>query len=170
MLTWKRDDPLMNYVVLDDVALQRPGRLVVPPSATVLAVGVGGPLIAEVRGATGLRHVSVSFDVLQSRWPHHWSFQVFMVNALETLGLSEQVGAGEAALAYRTGESAAVPAPGGAGAGGGAVRYVGADEAPGRSGLRHRAAGSGLAVGLRAGGRLPVDSTPIPPRRTTGCS
>ena len=129
VLTWKRDHPLMNYVVLDDVALRRPGRLVVPPAATVLAVGVAGPLMAEVRGATGLRHVSVSFDVLESRWPHHWSFQVFMVNALETLGLSEQVGAGEAALAYRTGESAAVPASGDGGEG--AVRYVGADEAQG---------------------------------------
>ena len=131
VLTWKREHPLMSYVVLDDVALRRPGRLVVPPAATVLAVGVSGPLIAEVRGATGLRHVSVSFDVLESRWPHHWSFSVFMVNALETLGLSEQVGAGEAALAYRTGESAAVPAPGGADAGGAAVRYVGAGAAQG---------------------------------------
>lgn len=132
VLTWKREHPLMSYVVLDDVALQRPGRLVVPPAATVLAVGVAGPLIAEVRGATGLRHVSVAFDVLESRWPHHWSFSVFMVNALETLGLSEQVGAGEAALAYRTGESAAVPGPVGAeAAGGAAVRYVGAGTAEG---------------------------------------
>lgn len=131
VLTWKRDHPLMNYVVLDDVALRRPGRLVVPPAATVLAVGAGGPLMAEVRGPTGLRHVSVSFGVLESRWPHHWSFQVFMVNALETLGLSEQVGAGEAALAYRTGESAAVPAPGGTEGEGQAVRYVGTGAAAG---------------------------------------
>ncbi len=131
VLTWKRDHPLMSYVVLDDVALQRPGRLVVPPAATVLAVGAGGPLMAEVRGPTGLRHVSVSFAVLESRWPHHWSFQVFMVNALETLGLSEQVGAGEAALAYRTGESASVPAPGSTDAEGQAVRYVGAGAASG---------------------------------------
>ena len=61
-------------------------------------MGVAGPLMAQVYGAQGLRHVVVSFDVLESRWPHHWSFQVFMVNALETLGLSEQVGAGERRL------------------------------------------------------------------------
>ena len=126
-MTWKRDNPLMAYVALDDVTLNKPGRLVVPATAQVLAVGVGGPLMAEVRGASGLRHVVVSFDVLQSRWPHHWSFQVFMVNALETLGLSEQVGAGEAALAFRTGESATVAT----GREGGVVRYQGTGDAAG---------------------------------------
>lgn len=132
VLTWKREHPLMSYVVLDDVALRRPGRLVVPPAATVLAVGINGPLMAEVRGATGLRHVAVGFDVLESRWPHHWSFQVFMVNALEVLALSEQVGAGQAALAYRTGESAAVPAVGGGRDGeGGVLRYAGSGAAEG---------------------------------------
>lgn len=125
VLTWSRDHPLMRYVVLDDVTLRRPGRLTVPLRAKVLAVGLAGPLIAEVppgtpgsyasdgaevNVSTGT-HVAVSFDVLESRWPHHWSFQVFMVNALETLGLGGNVGAGEAALAFRTGESATVEVP-----------------------------------------------------------
>ncbi|MEE9405580.1 MAG: VWA domain-containing protein [Algisphaera sp.] len=127
VLTWKRDHPVMAYVALDDVTLSKPGRLVVPASAQVLAMGVAGPLMAQVYGAQGLRHVVVSFDVLESRWPHHWSFQVFMVNALETLGLSEQVGAGEASLAYRTGESATVPVSGE----GGVVRYQGQGRAAG---------------------------------------
>lgn len=119
VLTWTRDHPLMQYVVLDDVTLRRPGRLTVPLDAKVLAVGLAGPLIAETRDAQQ-RHVAVSFDVLESRWPHHWSFQVFMVNALETLGLSNTASAssGEAGghsvdstLSYRAGESATVPVP-----------------------------------------------------------
>ncbi|MBB6430324.1 vWA domain-containing protein [Algisphaera agarilytica] len=114
VLTWSRDHPLMQYVVLDDVTLRRPGRLTVPLNAKVLAVGLAGPLIAETRDAQQ-RHVAVSFDVLESRWPHHWSFQIFMVNALETLGLSQTASAssGEAALSFRSGESATVTVPGG---------------------------------------------------------
>ena len=139
VLTWTRDHPLMQYVVLDDVTLRKPGRLTVPSTAKVLAVGLAGPLIAEVTSSPvsfpsvggeadgetnnatptvgtsgGGRHVAVSFDVLESRWPHHWSFQVFMVNALETLGLASGVVAadtGGAALVYRVGESATVPVP-----------------------------------------------------------
>ena len=122
VLTWQRDHPLMRYVVLDDVTLRRPGRLTVPVGGRALATGLAGPLIAEVRQG-GRRHVSVSFDVLESRWPHHWSFQVFMVNALQTLGLSEGMGGGGegggggggggAALSYRTGEAAMVEVPAG---------------------------------------------------------
>ncbi|MEM1108353.1 MAG: BatA and WFA domain-containing protein [Planctomycetota bacterium] len=116
VLTWTRDHPLMQYVVLDDVTLRRPGRLTVPLDAKVLAVGLAGPLIAETREAQQ-RHVAVSFDVLESRWPHHWSFQVFMVNALETLGLSNTANANagevghsvDATLSFRAGESATVP-------------------------------------------------------------
>ncbi|MEM8738399.1 MAG: VWA domain-containing protein [Planctomycetota bacterium] len=119
VLTWKRDHPLMRYVVLDDVTLRRPGRLSVPLSARVLAVGLAGPLIAEVRVA-GRTHAAVSFDVLESRWPHHWSFQVFMVNALEVLGLRASPAGGGGAegrggaaagagLMFATGASATVP-------------------------------------------------------------
>ncbi|MEM7627217.1 MAG: BatA and WFA domain-containing protein [Planctomycetota bacterium] len=114
VLTWQRDHPLMRYVVLDDVLLRRPGRLTVPADGRVLAVGLAGPLVAEVR-RDGLRHVAVSFDVLESRWPHHWSFQVFMVNALETLGLGAAggvdaaSGGGGASLSYQTGQTATVP-------------------------------------------------------------
>jgi hypothetical protein len=131
VLTWQRDHPLMRYVVLDDVTLRRPGRLTVPVGAEVLAVGLAGPLMAEAPGrlmdrgeenraaagesrAFGARHVAVSFDLLDSRWPHHWSFQVFMVNALQTLGLDAAADeGGGAAVAYRTGQTATVSVPAG---------------------------------------------------------
>ncbi len=111
VLTWRRDDRLMRYVQLEDVALRRPGRLVVPADATVLATGLGGPLLAEVT-RDGLTHVATGFPLEDSRWPVHWSFQVFMVNALEVLGLSGQGDAGEGTLAYRTGQTATVPVTG----------------------------------------------------------
>src|SRR5690606_25524295 len=56
VLTWQRDHPVMRYVVLDDVTLRRPGRLTVPMVGRVLAVGLAGPLIAEVE-VEGRRHV-----------------------------------------------------------------------------------------------------------------
>ena len=115
-LTWRRDDALMRYVQLEDVAVRPTGRLVVPPDATVLAVGAGGPLLAKVE-RDGLTHVVAAFDLAESRWPVHWSFQVFMVNVLETLGPSAGSGAGQGVLAYRTGQTATVPVAGGTGAG-----------------------------------------------------
>lgn len=137
VLTWQRDHPLMRYVVLDDVLLRKPGRLTVPADGRVLAVGLAGPLIAEVR-RDGRRHVAVSFDVLESRWPHHWSFQVFMVNALEALGLGagaggsggDPSGGGGATLAFTTGQTATVPVAdaggnSGGSSGGGTIGFSG---------------------------------------------
>ena len=121
-LTWRRDDPLMRYVQLEDVAVSRAGRLVVPPDATVLAMGTTGPLLAKV-SRDGLTHVSAAFDLAQSRWPVHWSFQVFMVNALEVLGPTGGAEAGQGVLAFRTGQAATVPVEGSAE--GGTVGFTG---------------------------------------------
>ena len=106
ILDWDRDHPLMRYVVLDDVILQRPGRLVVPNEATVLATGQSGPIVAELV-REGKRHVVTSFDVIASNWPLYVSFPVFMSNAVQTLGLGGL--ADEAGLQYATGEVAVIP-------------------------------------------------------------
>lgn len=106
ILDWSRDDPLMRYVVLDDVVLSRPGRLVLPDEAAVLATGVSGPILAELPGEGG-RHVVASFDVLNTNWPLYVSFPVFLNNAVQTLGLGGLVD--EAGVAYRTGQVAVVP-------------------------------------------------------------
>lgn len=106
VLDWSRDDPLMRYVVLDDVVLSRPGRLVLPDDATVLATGASGPILAELPGEGG-RHVVASFDVLNTNWPLYVSFPVFLNNAVQTLGLGGL--ADEAGVAYRTGQVAVVP-------------------------------------------------------------
>ncbi len=110
VLDWSRDNPLMRYVVLDDVVLSRPGRLALPDGAEVLATGRAGPILAEVPGEAGVRHVVASFDVLNTNWPLYVSFPVFLSNAVQTLGLGGL--ADEAGVAYRTGQVAVVPVAG----------------------------------------------------------
>lgn len=110
ILDWLRDDPIMRYVVLDDVVLSKPGRLVLPTSSTVrsrvLATGQTGPIMAEV-AAGGYRDVVVSFDVLQSNWPLFVGFPVFMSNVMQQLGLNGLTE--DAGISYRTGQVAALP-------------------------------------------------------------
>lgn len=106
VLTWERDHPLLRYVVLDDVILSGPGRLVVTPQATVMATGQSGPIMAETV-QDGVRHVVASFDILNSNWPIKISFPVFLGNTMQTLGLGGL--ADDAGIAYRTGEIATIP-------------------------------------------------------------
>jgi len=106
ILDWKRDHPLLRYVVLDDVVLSRPGRLVLPMGGVVLATGQHGPLMAEVTDE-GVRHVATSFDVLASNWPLYVSFPVFTSNSLQVLGLGNL--ADEAGIGMRPGQVAVVP-------------------------------------------------------------
>ncbi len=106
ILTWERDHPLLRYVVLDDVILSQPGRLVVSSQATVMATGQSGPIMAEVV-QDGVRHVVASFDILKSNWPIKVSFPVFLGNTVQTLGLGGL--ADDAGIAYRTGEIATIP-------------------------------------------------------------
>ncbi len=105
LLNWRREHPLLRYVVLDDLLLVEPGRLALPEGAVVLATGQAGPVMAEmVTGST--RHVMTSFNVLKTNWPMQVSFAVFMSNCLEVLGLE---GSGSAGKWYQPGEVVSVP-------------------------------------------------------------
>jgi hypothetical protein len=74
-------------VSLEDVPIRGAGRLTLPSSGRALAMGIDGPLLAQVDLAeAGTSHVAAAFDVRDSRWPLSWSFQVFMVNVLDVLG------------------------------------------------------------------------------------
>jgi hypothetical protein len=107
-LNWSRSDPYMRYVALEDLIVRRPGRVVLPDTGRVLAMGTEGPMIAAVdEPEAGRSHVVVSFDVLQSRWPLNLSYTIFLVNVMDVLGL-QGPGAG-GAIAFATGESASVP-------------------------------------------------------------
>lgn len=106
ILDWQRDHALMRYVVLDDVVLSRPSRMMLPTGGVVLATGQHGPLMAEVT-VEGARHVVTSFNVLSSNWPLYVSFPVFISNSLQVLGLGNL--ADEAGIGLRTGQVAVVP-------------------------------------------------------------
>ncbi len=109
VLDWKRDEPLLNYVVLDDMLMSGPGRLALPPDAVVLATTSGGPVLAVVNDPVtrGRRHVVAAFDLLRTNWPMQVSFAVFMSNAVQWLGAGVTGGQG---IAFSPGEVAAVPA------------------------------------------------------------
>jgi hypothetical protein len=118
VLEWERTHPLMRYVSMDDVLLAKPGRLVLPDDAEVLATAQSGPILASV-ARDGRRHAVASFDVLASNWPLMLSYPVFLSNATQTLGLGRFADA--AAVSFRPGESAQIPTPGDAEA----IRYAG---------------------------------------------
>ena len=120
VLEWERTHPLMRYVSMDDVLLSKPGRLELPDDAEVLATAQSGPILASV-ARDGRRHAVASFDILASNWPLMLSYPVFLSNATQTLGLGRF--ADSAAVSYRPGASAQIPAPGKAEA----IRYTGPD-------------------------------------------
>ena len=134
-LTWDATDPAMRAVGpgLGAVPLVRPGRLVLPPGAEVLASGLEGPLIARVRlPETGRRFLVVAPDPLQGRWPLSVGFAVFLVNAIDDLsgggGIDGLPGEG---VAYPTGGVAVArlaPRAPGVAARGEAVRFTGPEE------------------------------------------
>ncbi|MBI1337477.1 MAG: VWA domain-containing protein [Phycisphaera sp.] len=111
VLDWKRDDPLMNYVVLDDFVMASRTRLRLPiEGATVLATAEAGPVIAVIDGGTqspGTRHVVTSFALLETNWPMQVSFAVFISNAMQTLGVGATGGNG---IDFQPGDVATVPA------------------------------------------------------------
>lgn len=95
VLSWDRRHPLMYDVALDPIVIGDPHRLMMPESARMLALGEGGTLIAAIDGPSErFRHVFVAFDLLQSNWPVHYSFAIFVRNAVEQLTMRGQIEAG----------------------------------------------------------------------------
>lgn len=95
VLSWDARHPLMYDVALDPIVIGDQHRLVLPEAARMLALGEGGTLIGVVDGPGGrYRHVGVSFDLIQSNWPVHYSFAIFVRNAVEQLTMRGQIEAG----------------------------------------------------------------------------
>ncbi len=131
VLDWRREEGLLRYVALDDLVMDKPGRLVVPSHARILVTGQSGPIMAmvdgrgdvgvaggnagaRVEGHVGGQHLVASFGLLRSVWPIQVSFAVFMTNVLEHMGHGSGVfaGGGGEAIQYRVGEVAAIPVRG----------------------------------------------------------
>jgi len=86
VLSWERDHPVLTYVNLDQLAISDPHRLtfVSEETGSSLAVASDGVLIGNLQ-QDRFRHVVVSFDLMQSNWPIHVSFAVFLQNSIEYL-------------------------------------------------------------------------------------
>lgn len=113
VLDWRREHPVLQHVVMDDVVIAGAGRVVLPPQGVVLATGQRGPILAEVT-TDALRHVVASFEIvgeagLRTNWVKQVGFPVFVRNTVQVLGLGRL--RDEAGIAYAPGDAAAVPAP-----------------------------------------------------------
>ena len=86
------------------------GSYELPAGATALAHGPDGPIITTFR-TPGERHIAAGFELVQSNWPLHVSFAVFLQNAVDYL---IQAGSGENGLAFKAGEPISVRAAAGA--------------------------------------------------------
>jgi Ca-activated chloride channel homolog len=73
------DHPLMRYLNLSNVRINRALKLGLPPGARTLLSTKGGALIADVsRG--GRQVLIIGFDLAQSNWPLNLSFPLFVQN------------------------------------------------------------------------------------------
>ncbi|MFG0330761.1 MAG: VWA domain-containing protein [Phycisphaerales bacterium] len=107
VLSWTRRHPVLRDVNLDPIAVASPARLAFDEDAGVLlALGDGGALIAAIE-RRGVRHLLVSFEILESNWPLHVAFAIFMQNAVEWLPADRRT---EAGRTIQAGERATVRA------------------------------------------------------------
>lgn len=106
ILAWDRSSALLSHVTLDSVQI---ARLVPPPQAEALeALGRvhelaqvrGGAAITRVDTPTGPR-VFVGFALGDSNWRLHFSFPIFMINAVDAL---TGAGASRSSAAFTTTE------------------------------------------------------------------
>lgn len=125
---WERDHPVMRFVTLDDVLIDRPLRMRLPgdgsartddaardaadaPASVVraesLATGPRSPLIAIVQGGVP-RTIVVAFTLDQTDWWRKGSFPLFIANAVDHLALAVESGAGRQ---VRTAESTTLDLP-----------------------------------------------------------
>ncbi|MHC5023685.1 MAG: vWA domain-containing protein [Planctomycetota bacterium] len=101
ILSWDRQHPAMRHVSLDTIVFAETGGIDLPATATPLAFGPDGPIMAVLR-TRGARHVVVAFELMRSNWPLHVSFTVFLRNVLDYLTLARS---GQQGLTARPGDS-----------------------------------------------------------------
>lgn len=114
---WDRDDPLLEFVELDDVQVSSARRLELGPGARALVQaettspsGASEPvvLVAGFQDGAAAR-VVVGFDLYASTWPLRASFPIFVRNALLAAGRRDELARG----GLRAGEPLVVPVPAG---------------------------------------------------------
>jgi hypothetical protein len=134
ILSWRREDPIMRHVALDEVAYEGFGAFDLPADATALATGPEGAVIAAFR-ERGVPSVAVGFALARSNWPAQVSIAIFMQNVLEHATLARS---GRFGLVARPGAPIDVESDSGAGAivvegdvvGGRAIEVPAGDDGP----------------------------------------
>ncbi|HZW10844.1 MAG TPA: VWA domain-containing protein [Phycisphaerales bacterium] len=112
ILAWDRAHPLLRDVALDGVRVGRTALLDPAPEAdprdfTELARTARGVVLAVVEHDR-VAHVVAGFDLVQSTWPMHYSFPIFLANAVESLPAGGSLAGG---WAGRTGQPVVLPRP-----------------------------------------------------------
>ena len=94
VVTWKRDDPILNHVDLTDTLIQKAHRVTVLPGGRPLVTGPSGPLIVWLPQSSGKRRLYVAFNLLDSDLPLRVAFPIFMDNLVAWLTSTPATGRG----------------------------------------------------------------------------
>lgn len=107
VLDWKRDHPILEGLNLGKLAGSKfTMKLDFPPTGVErLVEGTKGPLVVLTREGRS-NHLIIAFDVLQSDWPFHYSFPIFLYQAMEYLALGSEMNIHEA---YAPGATPSIP-------------------------------------------------------------
>jgi von Willebrand factor type A domain/Aerotolerance regulator N-terminal len=88
---WERDDPLLQFVDLRDVAIAKASRLTVPSWAKALVSGDDMPLMLAGTRDGQQRIVALPFDLRQTNLPLSTAFPILMLNIMGYLEPAGQV-------------------------------------------------------------------------------
>lgn len=102
-----KNHPVSAYVDFNDIRIAKATYLKPKPWATMLVEAPNGP-IAVAGTDSGRRFVQLSFDILESDFPLHVGFPIFVANCLDWLAPSNSSAAGES---IRTGQPMYIDVP-----------------------------------------------------------
>lgn len=102
-----KNHPASAYVDFSDIRIAKATYLKPKPWATMLVEAPNGP-IAVAGSDSGRRFVQLSFDILESDFPLHVGFPIFVANCLDWLAPSSSTASGES---IRTGQPMYIDVP-----------------------------------------------------------
>lgn len=112
VLAWDRSHPLLRDVALDAVRIGQTSLLSPTDQADTRTfaelVRTAQGVVAAAIEHDRTPHVVCGFELVQSTWPVHYSFPIFLANAVETLPRNAVLATGWSA---RTGEPVILPQP-----------------------------------------------------------
>jgi len=105
VLDWKRDHPILKNLSLSKLWVGEGIKLAPPPESEVLVEGTKGPLVVLHREGRST-HLVVAFDLMQSNWPTHVSFPIFMYQSLQYMAVGTDLSVSQA---YDPGATPRIP-------------------------------------------------------------